>query len=655
MSGRQVGNEASALAVRLLFLLEAQRLDLLPHGLGDAVARFAAAVEVSERRAVDLASAVLCQFAECAGAMGLADLSWPQPPHAEEGAVRAVAARLGGEPAPLAAAERLGRLCESLAAARAGRRARGTYYTPTWAASALARTAVEAVVTGRGVKPDGALSLSVLDPAVGAGAFAVAAVLAIAGIAGQGRCDSDALRAAARDCVAGLDIDPVAAETSRLAVWLVASRPGRPAEVPPGRFAAVDALCDPPAPRSLDVVLGNPPWGVLLDAGRAAALAAACQEGLKGHRDSFLFFLHAAAESVCDTGGIGMLLPDALLSQVRYWGMRRALLARFRPAGVTLLGEGLFGAATAPACMLCLVGRAIAPKVYPMLDLRRIPRRDLPEAAGRPGAPVSRDAAVVAAHNSFAAPAKWVAGLLERLGSRMASLGDLGEEFQFHDVGVNYATAEAGRAILYEGERRDGRDIPIARGRDFGPLTKVGHSAWLRHDWGRRVRPAHRVVVRCEVYALAPKLLLRQTGDRPVATVDTEGVWFGRSVIAITAREEVGLLALAALLNSRACAALYAALAPEVGRAFAQVKVGKLKLLPVPDAQALRPLADLAAAMLDESDPARRCQLMDQIDMVVCRAYGLRPAEVELVQKTAPPARVNDRPGARRARPAATS
>ena len=97
------------------------------------------------------------------------------------------------------------------------------------------------------------------------------------------------------------------------------------------RVVRGDALADRPEWGQFDLVVGNPPWGVKLNAGEAVKLVARAPAALSGHRDSYLFFLHLAAECVRDDGGIGMLLPDTVLSQVRYEGMRRALLERFRP------------------------------------------------------------------------------------------------------------------------------------------------------------------------------------------------------------------------------------------------------------------------------------------------------------------------------------
>ncbi len=486
-----------------------------------------------------------------------------------------------------------------------GRRASGSYYTPGAVADEIARTAVRGVLTGRGAPPSAALALRVFDPAVGAGAFALAAIGAIAEAAGEGR-SGETRHAAARNCIFAAEVNPLAADACRLAVWLAVSRPGHYATIPHEHITIAEALSNPPARRSFDIVVGNPPWGVELGEKEAERIAASCPEALGGHRDSFLFFLHLAAECARDDGAVGLALPSAALYQVRYEGMRRWLLERFRPLQTAALAKSVFPGATAPACALCLAAKSTT------------------QGAGPPPAP----------HTSWLRPPDWLARLHERLASTLPRLGDPAPGFTFYDVGINYPRADVGHAALYSGDRLHDDDIPVARGRDFGPFSRVGGSAWLRHDWRKRAAPG--LSVRDDLYRVTPKLLFRQTADRPIATIDTRGAHFGRSVIAITASSEDDLRFLSALLNSRAAAALYRASAPEQGRAFAQVKVSKLKLLPLPT-EGRDELAQLAEMLMGEQEPARWEHWVMKLDAAVYAAYSLSEEEITRVEAMVEP------------------
>ena len=621
-------SQRSALALRFQLLIEAGRLDLLPPALARNVLRLVSRIHDGSGLP-QAAGEVAAAFHAARSGLGLEDLDWPQTPEGPvTWAARTALQSAEGSEGRLEAAERLGRLCERLSNRGGNRRKSGSYYTPPWAADFVAHSVIQGVLTGRHLKPSAALSLKVVDPAAGAGAFAVAAVEALATAAGEGPEENSARREAARSCVFAVETNPLAAEACRLAVWLSASRPGRPAPMPAEHVCLRDALAGSRSSASFDLVVGNPPWGVRLAPGRVETLAGRAPGALRGHRDSYLFFLQLAADLAREDGGIGMLLPDTVLWQVRYEGLRRAMLERFRPLRVVLLGDRVFAGATAPSCALCLVGKAIAPAQFPISDLRRERRANLAVHIGERGWLAPGDALLETPHAGFVLSPTWQRAMLARLTRRLRSLGDMVETFTVRDVGINYSRAEAGRAILYSGRRRHRSDIPVTRGRDFGALTQVGRSAWLRHDWQERVGTRGRVSVREPIYRRAPKILLRQTGDRPVATVDQRGAWFGRSVIAVTAGDKSSLLWLAAVLNSSPFAALYRAVTPETGRPFAQVKVSKLKLVPLPPMVGTERLGKLAARALDARDLSQRERLLLEIDECVGQAYGLDADEL---------------------------
>ena len=619
------------LALRLQFLVAADQLGLLPAGLLGHV------VPTAERQA------------ERAGAVGrlgefCAALLDRRQQRRIPGLVSVTAMDEDGLPAARAlrrtAAEGLGELCQQ--AAPQARKGKGSYYTPRWLADLIAKECVRGLLEARKCGPEAAPSLRILDPAAGAGALLIAMVDAVAEAVGEGEGRNDVRCAVVRRCLTGYELDPLPAEACRLSLWLVASRPGRPAVVPARAILVRDTLADPPPRLRYDIVIGNPPWGVQLAAGHADGLAASFPDALGGHRDSFLFFLALASEAVRSDGALAMVLPDAVLSQVRYEGIRRLLLRRFRPLRLDRLGKEPFPRATAPACGLCLIGRSIAPTSYRVSDLRRARASD-PGTRTRTWRAL-RDAPLAAAHHSLIAPPPQLGRILSELGARHRTLGELAEVFRFHDSGINYPNADLGRSILYTGRRQHPSDIPVTRGRDFLPLTAAGSSSWLRHDWQRRVGPTSGVSVREDLYRAAPKLLLRQTGDRPVATLDRKGVHFGRSVIAVTGRSEDELLWLAAVMNSSTFAALYRAMVPEAGRPFAQVKVNKLKLVPLPPVGEDHALAELARQVLRETDEERRRALLAEIDERVARAYGLSSSAREHLADLAGLTRCQPRP-----------
>jgi len=120
------------------------------------------------------------------------------------------------------------------------RKESGTFYTPRSLTEFVVRRTLAPLVDGRA--PEGILALRVLDPAMGSGAFLVAACRFLAaayehalvehGHLGEADLDEDRRaairRLVAERCLAGVDTNPVAVELARLSIWLTTLARGKP-------------------------------------------------------------------------------------------------------------------------------------------------------------------------------------------------------------------------------------------------------------------------------------------------------------------------------------------------------------------------------------------------------------------------------------------
>ncbi|HET9358113.1 MAG TPA: N-6 DNA methylase, partial [Vicinamibacterales bacterium] len=128
----------------------------------------------------------------------------------------------------------------SLTRTRDARKSSGTFYTPRAVTAFLVRRTLEPLVNGRDA--DGILTLRVLDPAMGSGAFLVAACRYLASAAEQalvreGRwhahdvtpADRASLRREiASRCLFGVDLNPMAVQLARLSLWLATLAADKP-------------------------------------------------------------------------------------------------------------------------------------------------------------------------------------------------------------------------------------------------------------------------------------------------------------------------------------------------------------------------------------------------------------------------------------------
>ena len=120
------------------------------------------------------------------------------------------------------------------------RKSTGTFYTPRGVTSFLVRRTLDPLLAGRSA--DGMLALRILDPAMGSGAFLVAACRHLAAavedaLIAEGRWHANDVtaddrvalrREIASRCLFGVDLNPMAVQLARLSLWLATLSADKP-------------------------------------------------------------------------------------------------------------------------------------------------------------------------------------------------------------------------------------------------------------------------------------------------------------------------------------------------------------------------------------------------------------------------------------------
>lgn len=206
---------------------------------------------------------------------------------------------------------------ERLAADRAGRRAKGAFYTPPelvdW-------------VLDRAVPPG---TQRVLDPACGTGHFLVAAAR-IVGVAGVFGSD--------------LDAEAVAIARERLA----AADPSVPVAQLERQVRVADGLTAWTGER-FDAVVGNPPFLGQLKRGTATAGPRAHRLG--AYTDTSAVFLHRALDLVADGGTVALVQPLSILAARDATAVRAAVAERGRVAELWVSDGAEFDGAAVRTCV----------------------------------------------------------------------------------------------------------------------------------------------------------------------------------------------------------------------------------------------------------------------------------------------------------------
>jgi methylase of polypeptide subunit release factors len=234
-------------------------------------------------------------------------------------------------PPELATPWLLGQVHEALLDAPTRRRA-GAHYTPPQIARGL-------VSLARGGHD--APAPRVCDPAVGGGAFLLAVAESLAAEGAVAPID------VVRHHCFGCDVDAATVEVARatLALWAR----DWPCELDENIVVA-DAFDAPVWPAEFDLVVGNPPFLNQLgqhtarDRGRAAGLRKSFGAAATGYVDTAALFLLRGLDLVRPGGRVALVQPHSTLAARDAAGVRAAVAARGRIAGVWFANERVFAA-----------------------------------------------------------------------------------------------------------------------------------------------------------------------------------------------------------------------------------------------------------------------------------------------------------------------
>lgn len=346
-----------------------------------------------------------------------------------------------------------------------------------------------------------------------------------------------------------------------------------------------------------DVVIGNPPY--LSYSGRQKATGA--RDIIEAHRALGMakgwvtahgFFMMRSVALARSGGLVSMIVPDQVGHLAGYGPVRAWMLAHGRLQEVRYWGEDVFEDAITPN--LTFVVKKLpdttekTPASTPETSAAaRGPAASAPKpshstgktplGAGRPGA-----SAVVTLQDGhrtrcrpkgddewYASPWKNIIGRVRRHHATLDCFSDLG----VHTGNV------AGQLILtHEAEGA----VPVLEGKQVHPFHCDRPVKWLNVEYVATPGEYFRIASRA-VYA-GTGIVLRQTADRPIAARHIHHCHFRNSVLALRVPVGFSVEYLLGILNSEAACWLYKISAFESRqRAFPQVKIGRLKALPIPD------------------------------------------------------------------------
>jgi len=590
-------------------------------------------------------------FARFAAARGLSLVAAPDPSPFPRAALARAGAALASVDFASLDVEHLGAVHEHLLARSDARRRAGAHYTSRALTAPVVRDTLAPLLAALGPSPapDAVLSLTVCDPAMGAGAFLLEAcrqlgdALARAWVAHgrppdlSARADLTfaARRVVARRCLYGVDQDARAVDLARRSLWLEARGDGDPADYLArslregdalvGALAADDgAACDDAERAARDAaaegeravrcfhwgiawpevfvaggfaaVLGNPPW--VSYAGRAAQpLTAARRRWYDATYAAFAryknlqgLFVERAVAVLRPGGRLGLVLPSSMAELAGY-GPARAAHDRRAVCDAELpdLGEDGFLGVFQPSMVLRSTARAAA------------------LAAGDPAPwPIERPDVDDEAR-----------AILARVSGPPLPASTFGER-GLHTLGDDVAHLRPAPDAAHAVPLRVGGDVTAFR---RGAPSTYADAAWF----GARLRSddAWRAV----------DVLVRQTARVPIAA-RADGVGFRNSLLAGFASAEHPAGFLVAYLNATLVRWWHYYSHRDARLGMPQVKIGHLRAIPAPPVALVATLAAMGDALSARNAGVTAAE-QRAIDDAVMGAFGVAGAERARVERDA--------------------
>lgn len=591
------------------------------------------------------------------------------------------------------------------------RKAGGVYYTPKYIVDYIVAQTVGKLIEGKTPKQIAGdhtgSPLRILDPACGSGSFLLGAYQTLidhhtryfAAQAGKRTADQPRLidereggefklsleqkRAILQNNIFGVDIDPQAVEITMMSLYIKMLEGERGAitgqavlprlrdnikcgnsligydigDLPDEDKARInpfdwhsksEGFGEIMAAGGFDAVIGNPPYGaMLIDVATEYLLS---RFKLQNYQlDTYLLFLEKAIELLAKKGLFGMIIPNTWLLNLQSEKIRQYLFSETQIENIVHYRRAVFQKVTVDT-EITIISKQIPANLHRIQitivnkddgeEKYLIPQKRWKAGNGKPVNILERPELIVLA-DKLRAMTILDADYLVTQGAKPFQVGK-GKPKQTRKV--------VDEKPYVSEKKRDSTFRPLLR----GSLIQKYEIGWDRDywisfgDWLAEPRYSAN-------YDASAKIVVRQTGDSLVATLDREQFVVRDNLYTIVVREGGDLRYLLGLLNSKLLKWFYQTiLNPEKGEALAQVKRGHLAQLPIRALNLADPadrsrhdkMVALVDRMLDlhkqkqatKSDAARarierEIHVTDeQIDALVYELYGLTDEEIKVVE-----------------------
>jgi hypothetical protein len=439
------------------------------------------------------------------------------------------------------------------------------------------------------------LEITILDPACGSGAFLNQALEFLiqehkkidelkAQLLGGSIIFPDIEAKILEKNIYGVDLNEESVEIAKLSLWLRTAQKGRKLTTLSNHIICGNSLIDDTEVAGekafnwqnefpevfekggFDVVIGNPPYGASLNI-KEKDFIKEKYYSMEGDFDTYIYFMELSLNILIKGGECGLIIPNNILIQKFGRKLRELLLKKTNITSIIDLGYGAFEDAVVPTTVITYKYiNSTNSNENRVKFLFRPKRTDFNTVFDECYQNDFFDNQFFA-FNIQTTPLE--KALIKKMDKQCENLQHICEL----KIGI-------------EGDQKYINDNPISsiskpmvRGRNFYRYRIDFESNPKYIEYDRKL--LHRAREE-RLFDCPQKILIRQTGDKVIGTIDESRLYAWKSVFVILPiNDKLKLEYLLGLLNSKLIDFYYQKLVGESGRAFAQVKGVNLNLLPI--------------------------------------------------------------------------
>lgn len=389
-----------------------------------------------------------------------------------------------------------------------------------------------------------------------------------------------------------------------------------------------------------DIVVGNPPWGAQLTKEEKLNFKDKFLSG-SGIIDTFALFVEKGGDLLNKNGSLGFVLPDIILLK-NYPRIRRYLLDNFEINKIIYHGMSFRGVNL--NAVTVIVKKNKEQKNH-FIDIKierndsKIKQNILPQSLF--------ESLEDNKFNIYLTP--FLISLKNKLNKEFITLGQLGDAHE----GIHSGNI---RGKLFIKNKINEKCHKLIFGRDEMNRYYLNWGGmWVNYDKNMIGKNEGEYAgLGKEEHFIKPKILIRRTGDRVLATSDEQGYFASNNLFVFLLNKKyqskIDLKYLTGLLNSKLLTFFFRLIQPRENQLFAELKINHIKLFPIKvlDKFEQKPIIKLVDKMIacnkrlskiSDKKTAESLEIVEEIkrtdsriDKLVYSLYNLTQEEIDIVE-----------------------